>query len=395
MRRLLTENADFRRLFLAHSISRAGDAFNTVGLVVLVFNVTGSGLGVAGTVAFEVLPILLLGPSLGLLVDRYPRRSMMVGADLGRAILALLLIPFGESVPVVYGVAFGLSALTQAFNPAAGATLPDTVQADELVDANTALWTTAVVAQVILAPLAGGLIAIFGTDVAFAVNAASYMLSAGLLRSLRIGRSPASLAQRGWRSAVEGIRVIRVHPLLARLAVVQLLAALSAGATSALLVVLAAERLDIGPSGFGVLLGAIGDGAALGPILLRRRIRPHTRRWLFGPYAVRAGVDFVMAAASSTVVAGVALLVYGMATSTGMIAYQSTLQQVVPTDVRGRVLAFFDVLWNGARLVSLALGGLIADGLGVQAVYVTGGMLLLLAAGTGLLERRPLSQDPC
>lgn len=71
----------FRRLFLAHAISRAGDAFNTVALVVLVFDLTGSGLGVAGTVVFEVLPVLLLGPLAGLVVDRVPRRRVMVSAD--------------------------------------------------------------------------------------------------------------------------------------------------------------------------------------------------------------------------------------------------------------------------------------------------------------------------
>jgi MFS family permease len=393
MRRLLVENADFRRLLLAHSISRAGDAFNTVGLVVLAFNLTGSGLGVAGTVTFEVLPILLLGPLVGLAVDRYPRRSVMVVADLGRAALALLLAAVGDSVLVAYGVAFGLSAFTQAFNPAASSTLPDTVEADELVDANTALWTTAVVAQIVLAPLTGVLIAVFGVGLAFTINAASYLISAALLRGLQVGRSPATIAQQGWRSAVEGIRVIRGHPLLARLAVVQVLAALSAGATGALLVMLAAERLDIGAEGFGILLGSIGAGAALGPLLLRRRIRPQARLWLFGPYAVRAGVDFVMAVASSTVVAGAALLLYGMATSIGTITYQSTLQQIVPADVRGRVLACYDVIWNGARLLSLALGGLIADSLGVQVVYLIGGMLLLAAAGTGLLDRRSFAHD--
>jgi hypothetical protein len=80
--RLLHDNRDFRWLFAAHSISRAGDAFHTVALVVLVFQLTGSGLGVAGTVAFEVVPVLMLGPMVGLIVDRYPRRTLLIIADL-------------------------------------------------------------------------------------------------------------------------------------------------------------------------------------------------------------------------------------------------------------------------------------------------------------------------
>src|SRR5688500_7296 len=105
MGRRLATHSTLRRFFFAHAMSRAGDAFNSVALVVLVFTLTGSGLGVAGTVAFEVVPILLLGPLAGLTVDRYPRRSVMVAADLGRAVLVLVLAGIGDSVAVAYAVA--------------------------------------------------------------------------------------------------------------------------------------------------------------------------------------------------------------------------------------------------------------------------------------------------
>ena len=380
---LIRANPEFRRLFLAHAISRAGDAFNTVALIVLVFNLTGSGLGVAGTVAFEILPILLLGPFIGLVVDRYPRRSLMLAADLGRGALALVMALAGDSVVVAYSVAFGLSALTQLFNPAVSATLPDVVEADELVDANAALWTVAVLVQTILAPLAGLLIAAYGTPLAFSLNAASYLVSAALLSTLRAGRARGALPGGGWRAMAEGARAVRRHPLLARLAIVQVLAALSAGATGGLLVVLATRRLGVGPAGFGVLLGAIGLGAALGPLLLRRFIRAGDRRWLFGPYAVRGGVDLTLATVSTPVAAAPVLVLYGIGTSTGMIAYQSTLQREVPSEVRGRAFVLYDMLWNASRLVSLGAGGALADLLGVQVVYLIGGVLLLAAWAVG------------
>src|SRR2546421_12966961 len=86
-RLLVRTQPQFGRLFFAHAVSRAGDAFNTIALVVLVFRLTGSGVGVAGTVVFEVLPLVLFAPLAGLLVDRLPRRSVMVSADLTRALL--------------------------------------------------------------------------------------------------------------------------------------------------------------------------------------------------------------------------------------------------------------------------------------------------------------------
>ena len=159
---------------------------------------------------------------------------------------------------------------------------------------------------------------------------------------------------------------------------------MSAGATGGLLVVLAERWLDVGPSGFGMLLAAIGVGAALGPLLLRRFVRSGDKRWLFGPFAVRGGVDLTLAAVANPIVAGGALIVYGMSTSTGMIAYQSTLQTLVPADTRGRAFAFYDVLWNTARLASLAIGGVVTELADVRIVYVASALLLASAAAVGL-----------
>lgn len=352
MRDLLRSNVTFRRVFLAHATSRAGDAFNAVALVVLVFRLTGSGLGVATTVVFEVLPIIFLGPIAGVLADRYPRRLVMVTADVLRAVLVGVLAVVHGNVALAYGVAFGVSVGSIAFNPAASSLVPDIVEDDELVDANTALWTVAVTAQIVLAPLAGALIAWAGVGVAFAMNALSYVISAMLLRGVAAAARPASLHIRGWTAVREGIAVVRASPLLRRLAIVQVLASLSAGATSGLLVVLAVESLDVGPSGFGALLACIGAGAALGPLLLRRFVRAGDKRWLFGPYALRGAVDLALATVRSPIAAGGALGLYGVGTSTGMISYQSTLQTTVPAEVRGRAFALYDVMWNAARLTS-------------------------------------------
>jgi MFS family permease len=375
----------FGRLFFAHSVSRAGDAFNTVALVILVFRLTGSGLGVAGTVVFEVVPLLLFAPFAGVLVDRLPRRSIMVGADLVRAVLVGVLTLWRSEVVVAYVVAFGVATATVAFNPAASSVVPELVERDELVRANTALWTVAVVLQIMIAPVAGGLIALVGVAPAFGINAISFVLSASCLAGLKTSPSPRDNRHGDgrWALLTAGYRHVRQHRLLVRLALAQVLAALSAGATSALLVVLAARRLGVGPTGLGVLLGAIGLGAALGPLVLARRIEARQRRWLYGPMVLRSGVDLALSTVREPIVAGAALAGYGVGTSTGMIAFQSTIQAETPTETRGRVFTFYDTLWNAARLASLGLGGLLADAAGIAAVYVAGAALLATAAVVG------------
>ena len=84
----------FRRLFAAQTISRCGDTFNSVALIILVYRLTGSGVKVAGMVAFEIAPVLLFGFVAGSVVDRYPRRQVMISTDAARTAVALLLTFF-------------------------------------------------------------------------------------------------------------------------------------------------------------------------------------------------------------------------------------------------------------------------------------------------------------
>jgi MFS family permease len=382
----------FRRLFWSQTISRWGDTFSAVALVVLVFRLTGSGLSVAITVALEVVPVLVFGLVAGAVVDRFPRVRVMVVADVGRAAIALALALFGDELAVVYAAAFGLSTLTTFFNPAASSVVPALVDRDDMVGANSALWSAAVVSQIALAPLAGGLVALAGAGPAFALNAASFVVSALLLAGLSVPASAAPLAAaaegpaRRLEAVRAGLAAVRKSRLLTTLAGVQALAALSAGATSALLVVLAERHLDVGPGRFGLLLGAIGIGAGLGPLVLQRFVTDVRRpALLFGPYLLRGAVDLVLAAFSSFGLALGALAVYGVGTSTGHVTYQTVLQTTVPDRIRGRVFALYDMVWQSARLVSIGAGGLAADALGIRAVYLLGGALLIGAGVLGLV----------
>jgi MFS family permease len=383
----------YRRLFAAQTISRWGDTFNTVALVVLVFRLTGKGLGVTGVVIAEITPVLALAPAAGVLADRLPRVRLMVAADLWRMTLAGVLPLVDQHLLAVYAVAVGLSAGQVLFNPAASATLPAIVDEEELVAGNSGLWSAAVTSQIALALVAGLMVAAWGVAPAFWFNAATFAASAATLTGLRVATAPAvssATAPTGWgQRLAEGARLVVGDPLLRLLAAVQLLAVLSAGATSALLVVLAGRRLQVGPGGFGLLLGAIGVGAATGPLLLARLTsNPRRPALVFGPLLLRGLVDLTLAWTRSLAVAFGALAAYGVGTSTGMVTYNSLLQAEVPAQGRGRVFAAFDMTWQAGRLASLALGGVVADQLGVQAVYVLGGALLLVA-GTGGLAGLP------
>jgi len=375
----------YRRLWAARTISQWGDVAQFTTLALLVLRLTGSGLGVSGAVLAEIAPVLLLAPVAGSLVDRLPRVPVMVAADLARLVLAAILAVWHSDIGVVYAVAFGLSAGSVFFNPAAGSLLPSLVGADELVAANSGIWSAAVLSQVLLAPLAGLLASTAGFGWAFAVNAASFAISALLLRGLRATEPPRPVVTATiWVQGREVLGVLGRDRLLRALAVAQALAALSAGATSALLVLLAARRLHAGGGGYGLMLAGIGVGAFCGPLLLTRLgTRARRPQLVFAAFGLRGVVDLVLASVTALPAALAALAFYGVGTSTGNVTFSSVIQSHVPEQLRGRVFSAFDLIWQAMRLASLLLGGLLADAYGIRAVFYLGGALLLAAALVG------------
>lgn len=389
--RTMMGKTGYRRLWSARTVSQCGDVAQFTTVALLVYQLTGSGLGVTAVVLAEIAPVLLLAPVAGPLVDRLPRVRVMFASDLARLLLASTLVVWHDQLIVVYVVAFGLSAGSVFFNPAASSLLPTLVEDDELVAANSGIWSAAVLAQILLAPAAGFLATTAGFGWAFALNATSFGLSALLLRGLRATEKPPPITTSSlWGQGREALGVVGRDRLLRALAVAQALAALSAGATSALLVVLAAEHLRDDGSGYGLMLAAIGAGALLGPLALTR-VSAHVRRphVIFAAFGLRGAVDVLLATVTALPAALGALVLYGVGTSTGNVTFSSLIQSHVPPALRGRVFSAFDIIWHAMRLASPLVGGLLADTLGIRAVFYVGGALLLLAAIAGVSANGP------
>jgi MFS family permease len=386
MRTVLSQPG-YRRLWTARTVSQAGDVVQFTTLALLTYSLTGSGLGVSGVVFAEIVPVLLLAPVAGPLVDRLPRVPVMVAADLVRMALALALALWHTDTGAVYALAFGLSAGAVVFNPAAGSLLPALVTEEQLIAANSGIWSAAVLLQIALAPAAGALATTAGFGWAFAVNAASFATSALLLRGLRSGEPPRPVTSSGvWVHARAGWALLFRDRLLRALAVAQALAALSAGATSAMLVVLARQRLGASDSGYGLLLSAIGLGAFAGPLLLTR-LGASARRpgVVFAAFGLRGLVDLALATVTALPAAAGVLVAYGLGTSAGNVTLPTLIQTHVPANARGRVFAGFDVIWQTMRLASVLLGGVLADTVGIPDVFYAGAALLLAAALIGAI----------
>ncbi len=378
-------------LWLGQLVSNFGDTLHYIALVVLVFQLSGQGLAVAGLVAAEVVPVLLLGPVAGVVIDRFDRKGVLIGADLFRAALVLSLV-WPQGVWHGYAVAAGLAAAGTFFNPTVNAVIPVLTTEDQRLAANSVSWTTAQLVQIVGASMAGGIIAFVGTGPAFALNAASFVFSAFCISLLSIPPHAGRLdrdARRGlgafFADARAGLDHARRDPFLSRLLAVQSLASFAVGGTGAMLVVLSERHLQQPPEGFAWLIGAIGVGALVGPLIPNAFARDHlSARWLFVPYVIRGIGDVLIAIFVPLPIALVILFVYGLNASTGMVVFNSTVQGAIPDRFRGRAFTLLDIDWNVFQLLSLAVGGIVVDRLGVEPLYWIGGTLLFVAGLMGL-----------
>jgi MFS family permease len=379
-------------LWLSQLVSNFGDTLHYIALVVLVYELTGEGAAVATLVVIEVVPVLLLGPVAGVVVDRFSRKSVLIGADLIRAALALSLV-WPQGAWHAYAVATGIAAGNTFFNPTMQAVIPSLTTEEQRLAANSVSWSTGRLVQIVASAMAGGLIAVVGTEAAFALNAGTFIVSALLIMRLVIPAHAGQLGQETTRGldrylgdARQGLQYALRDRLVSRLLIVQSLASFAVGATGAMLVVLAERHLELRPAGFAWLIGVIGVGALLGPLIPNALARDYRdARWLFVPYIIRGVGDVLIAIFTPLPIALIIMFFYGLNTSTGMVVFTSTVQGAIPDRVRGRIFTLPDVSWNAMRLMSLALGAVMVDAIGIQPLFWTGGALLAGAGVLGLL----------
>jgi len=257
--------AGFRLLFLSTLVSSIGTLLAAIALAIDVKDRTNSGLWVGAVLIVEFLPTIVVGLTLGPLLDRLERRSLMVGADLVRAAVFGTL-PFVSSAAGIVALALAAGLATGFFRPAVYAGVPNLVPEDQLPEANALLQTVENVSWAV-GPMLGGLLtATAGPHAAYWINAVSFLVSAVLVVriSKRLLQSQTALTRGHWRDLADGfVAVMRSRPLLAVLTAWGI-ASIGVGAISLSEVFLAKDTLHAGDFGYGLLYGGIGTGLVIG-----------------------------------------------------------------------------------------------------------------------------------
>jgi MFS family permease len=350
---LLRRNRDFRLLYIGQAISQLGDWFNAVAVYALLLDLTGSATAVAWMMIVQFLPVAVVGPLAGVVVDRVNRRRLMITTDMlrGCLILGLLVVRTADQVWIAY-VVMALTVGAQAFfEPARTATIPNITSADELLPANalsSATWS----AMLAIGASVGGIVtAVAGRNVAFGLNAASFFCSALFIGRTRYDSTPASVprsagfaAMTGITDLVEGMRYVRRESHVAALMCVKAGWGL-AGGVLLLLTVFGQRVFPLAggaAAGIGVLYAARGVGAGLGPVALRWILgqQPRTLRRAIGPAFFTVGLFYVaLAGAPTLALAALAVLCAHIGGSILWVFSTVLLQMEVPDRFRGRVFA--------------------------------------------------------
>jgi MFS family permease len=350
---LLRHNRNFRQLYIGQTISQLGDWFNAVAVFALLLDLTGSATAVAWMMIVQFLPVALVGPLAGVVVDRVDRRRLMIITDLVRGflVLALLLIRRPDQVWIAYLVMAVIVGAQAFFEPARTATIPNVTSPEELLPANalsSATWS----AMLALGASVGGVVtAVAGRNVAFAVNAASFFASAFFIGRTRYDSTPAAgprptgfLALSGISDLIDGARYVRQRGHVAALMFVKAGWGL-AGGVLLLLTIFGQRVFPLGAgsaAGIGVLYGARGVGAGLGPIALRWILgqEPRRLRRTIGPAYFMVGIFYVALGAAPTLwMAAVCVLFAHFGGSILWVFSTVLLQLEVPDRFRGRVFA--------------------------------------------------------
>jgi MFS family permease len=395
---LLRDPPSFGFLALATFASGLGTWLAFVALTIDVFDRTDSATWVSALLIADFLPAIVIGIAASSVVDRMPRRRLMIVSDLVR-VGVFLVLPFADNAATIVALAAVAGFATGFFRPAVYAGLPNLVPEQDLTRANSVIQTLENV-TVAVGPIAGGLlVSVTGPDAAYVINAATFLVSAALLT-----RIPAQLLQavtavgRGyWRDLRDGFALIRRSRALLTVLVAWNVVMVGTAFENVSEVVLAKEAFSAGDFGYGLLVGTTGVGLALGSFLAGSFLETRPLATVYGAAIGLLGVGLVAAAVSPNVWVAAACVVFvGAGNGTAVVCNALLVQRGAPDELRGRA---FTVLMS-SNYATLGLGmlfaGPVTDALGSRAVWALAGGLCGLAAVIGLAMARGVSarRDP-
>ncbi len=370
---------DFLKLWAGQSISVFGSQFTGIALPIVALQLGAGALEFGILNALGTAPFLLFGLVVGVWVDRWARKPVLIAGDLGRGLIVLsiafLFVAGTLSLPFLYASAFLTGTLTVFFDVAYQAYVPSLVARDQLVDANGKLEVTRAAAQVAGPGIGGAIVVVLRAAVAMVIDAITFFVSVAFLLRIRKAETPPE-TRRGamWADVREGVAVVFGDPRLRGIAGCTATSNFFSSAAGAVFVLFVARDLGYGDLAVGVVLGLVFSIASIGGLVGAATAAKVAKRIGVGN-AIVLGAALNIAGPGATLLAAqpyaVPLLIAGsLVTIFAVLVYNvnqvSFRQAITPNRLQGRMNATMRFLVWGTLPLGALFGGALGTVFGLR-----------------------------
>ncbi|MFW9926272.1 MAG: MFS transporter [Candidatus Thorarchaeota archaeon] len=371
--RSVLSHRDFSFLWSGQLVSNIGTAISSLALMFYAYDLTGSAMAMAILAMVQTIPVVVFAGFVGVYVDQWNRKTIMIASDIVRAITILLIplaIYFPTIVPTIYWVyllTFIYATANAWFFPARSASIPNLVDGDELVAANSLSQMTFQVVQLVVPPLGGMLVALLAPDyfLAFAITSSTFIFSAFALRGIQTNLIPNRMNEDReslMKQIAQGARYVIGNAILSFLFVFAMLLAASSGILNALLMPYFEGEIGLGSAQVGLVLSAGAASGAVTAVYFSRKKDLNKPLYLVAFAGLLAGVAvFALVLAFDLVTVMLSWAMIGSVDVILNIPLSVLMQQLVEDKLRGRVFALLNVAFTAVQVVGMGIGGVWAE----------------------------------
>jgi len=392
----LFKDKNYIKLWIAQIVSILGDWTYFVAISAMFYNFTQSSEGIVKFKSVQTLALLLSAPFIGVMVDRINRKYLMIASELINIVVLVVLLIFPNHL-IFYIVGISISIVNSLFGTAKTSFLPDVIDEEQLVTANSVSSTTSNLMLIFGGALGGIIVATGGYRLAFMINIISCIISSTLLCFVKYKdiRKPTKETKEktsylgGFKSSFSGMYkdieycVKYLQDQKAIMAIIWMFVLLSfgAGAINVLSIVFANQVLLVGSKGYGFLLTAQGIGSLVAGsclVFLNRLFNPFK---LFSIGFLMMGLSMTLLGFTSTfLIAAILYFTSGFGNVIFLVTSTSVMQKTILSDFRGKVFSFQYITAQSALLLGMVFTGVVERYLNIRTIISIGGGFELAGA---------------
>ena len=402
---IVLRNKDFSKLWFGQLISNIGSSVGSLALLFYAYALTGSELAMAALAMMQILPMVLFSGLIGVYIDRWDRKKVMIAADLVRAVVTFL-YPFVTIFPSFLGplswlyiLAFLYATSNAFFFPARSASIPKLVDREDLVTANSLAQMTFQMVALIFTPLGGALMAFVSPNylIGFMIDASSFVASGVILFTIKSSLVPEMIKERSYLKEMrEAGGVVLRSPIISFLLVIFTALMLLGGMLNAIIVPFFQGELGFNEFIFSLVMSGSAVSGVIAAAVLGQKssIKRPFFLMMLAMMTVGTTMSFLAFVPTGNFIFALLLMsVVGAVNVAIGVPNAAIMQEIIEDQMRGKVFSFQSMMINTAQLTGMAIAGVWAESVGSSRppIFLAGlGAIFISLIGVAFVAARGL-----